>query len=201
MMTAFGRPQGGHDEMVRRSFRFGLRLGLLAGVGFAVFKMLQSRRPAAPEFTPQPAPWPPAPVAKPAAPPQPAAAPAPTAAAPKPAASASPAPAAPVSKATEPPKPAAPKVTPSEAPPARQRPLVAKKAPAKKGAPSAPSAPAGPWVAASGAVCPPSHPVKAKLASKIFHTPGQLAYDRTVPDRCYKDADAASADGLRQAKR
>src|SRR5438445_7967768 len=30
--------------MVRRSFRFGLRLGLLGGAGFAVMKVLQARR-------------------------------------------------------------------------------------------------------------------------------------------------------------
>jgi hypothetical protein len=43
--------------------------------------------------------------------------------------------------------------------------------------------------------------VKAKLASKIFHLPGMLNYDRTRPDRCYRDAGAAEADGLRPAKR
>src|SRR5437660_4229869 len=30
--------------MVRRSFRFGLRLGLLGGAGFALMKVLQARR-------------------------------------------------------------------------------------------------------------------------------------------------------------
>ena len=49
--------------------------------------------------------------------------------------------------------------------------------------------------------CPAGHPVKAKLKSKIFHEPGQLNYDRTTPDRCYVDAAAAEADGLRAAKR
>jgi hypothetical protein len=43
--------------------------------------------------------------------------------------------------------------------------------------------------------------VKGKLTSKIFHLPGMLNYDRTKPDRCYKDASAAEGDGLRQAKR
>jgi hypothetical protein len=28
-----------------------------------------------------------------------------------------------------------------------------------------------------------------------------MNYDRTNPDRCYRDADAAEADGLRAAKR
>jgi hypothetical protein len=35
----------------------------------------------------------------------------------------------------------------------------------------------------------------------IYHLPGMLAYDRTQPDRCYRDAPAAEADGLRKAKR
>ncbi|HEY8547640.1 MAG TPA: hypothetical protein VIL36_21405 [Acidimicrobiales bacterium] len=49
--------------------------------------------------------------------------------------------------------------------------------------------------------CPPTHPVKAKLSSRIYHVPGGLAYERTVPDRCYRDAAAAEADGFRAAKR
>ena len=57
------------------------------------------------------------------------------------------------------------------------------------------------WVEPSGDVCPTSHPVKAKLSSKIFHLPGMLNYDRTKPDRCYRDGDAAEGDGLRPAKR
>ena len=72
-------------------------------------------------------------------------------------------------------------------------------------APSAPAArptdPAGAWVEPEGGACPTSHPVKAKLGSKIFHLPGMLNYDRTNPDRCYRDAEAAEADGLRPAKR
>jgi hypothetical protein len=59
------------------------------------------------------------------------------------------------------------------------------------------------WVApeAGGLVCPTSHPVKGKLSSKLFHLPGMFAYDRTKPDRCYRDEEAAVADGLRRAKR
>ncbi|MFP5322740.1 MAG: hypothetical protein ACLGIC_12965 [Acidimicrobiia bacterium] len=49
--------------------------------------------------------------------------------------------------------------------------------------------------------CPEGYPIKAKMSSKIFHAPGQLNYDRTTPDRCYVDAAAAEADGLRAAKR
>jgi len=64
-----------------------------------------------------------------------------------------------------------------------------------------PSSPARLWVEPQGAFCPSSHPVKAKLSSSIFHLPGMTAYERTTPDRCYTDAAAAEADGLRQAKR
>lgn len=50
-------------------------------------------------------------------------------------------------------------------------------------------------------MCPASHPVKAKLSSKVFHLPGMANYERTKADRCYPDAETAEADGLRQAKR
>ena len=50
-------------------------------------------------------------------------------------------------------------------------------------------------------ICPASHPVKAKLSSKVFHLPGMANYERTKADRCYPDAGTAEADGLRQAKR
>jgi len=49
--------------------------------------------------------------------------------------------------------------------------------------------------------CPATHPVKAKLASGVFHLPGMANYERTKADRCYPDADTARADDLRQAKR
>ena len=57
------------------------------------------------------------------------------------------------------------------------------------------------WVASVDGACPATHPVKAKLASKIFHLPGMANYERTIPDRCYVDAASAEADGLRVAKR
>ena len=68
--------------------------------------------------------------------------------------------------------------------------------------PSTPSvAPSPPWIDAEGGSSPATHPVKAKLKSGIYHLPGMLNYDRTVPDRWYRDAEAAEADGLRKAKR
>jgi hypothetical protein len=60
---------------------------------------------------------------------------------------------------------------------------------------------APPWVDPAGGTCPASHPVKAKLSSKIFHLPGMANYERTHPDRCYLGAAQAEADGLRPAKR
>jgi hypothetical protein len=57
------------------------------------------------------------------------------------------------------------------------------------------------WVDPDGNVCPDTHPVKGKLSSKIFQVPGNFAYDRTNPDRCYQSAEAAAADGMRPAKR
>jgi hypothetical protein len=59
---------------------------------------------------------------------------------------------------------------------------------------------AAPWI--DGAAGPSAdHPVKAKLRSGIYHLPGMLNYERCTPDRWYRDAEAAEADGLRPAKR
>jgi hypothetical protein len=66
-------------------------------------------------------------------------------------------------------------------------------------APTTPAPPA--WVQPVDGECPVGFPIKAKLSSKIFHAPGGANYERTVPDRCYRDAVAAEADGLRAAKR
>lgn len=62
-----------------------------------------------------------------------------------------------------------------------------------------PSLPA--WVEPQDKACPPTHPVKAKQSSNIFHVPGGLNYDRTVPDRCYRDEAAAIADGFVKSRR
>ena len=67
--------------------------------------------------------------------------------------------------------------------------------------PTAPVAAPAAWVEPTDGTCPVSHPVKAKLGSGIFHVPGGQMYDRTVPERCYADAAAAEADGLRASKR
>ena len=57
------------------------------------------------------------------------------------------------------------------------------------------------WIEAIAGPPPASHPVKAKLGSGIYHLPGMMNYDRTKPDRYYRSAADAEADGLRAAKR
>ena len=92
-------------------------------------------------------------------------------------------------------KPAEPATTPTPKP----KPAVV---PEPDGVPVADAPTGSPWVEPDAdGECPASHPIKAKMKSKIFHAPGQLNYDRTTPDRCYVDAAAAEADGLRAAKR
>jgi hypothetical protein len=84
------------------------------------------------------------------------------------------------------PRPAAPKVAPKAAP---RDTTKAKPARTQK------------WTEpnADGS-CPKTHPIKAKLASGIYHAPGGSNYARTKPDRCYVDEAAAAADGLRPSK-
>jgi hypothetical protein len=67
--------------------------------------------------------------------------------------------------------------------------------------PPQPAVDVAPWIeSADSGTCPAHHPVKAKLASGIYHVPGGANYARTRPDRCYLSADAAEADGLRPSK-
>jgi hypothetical protein len=134
--------------------------------------------------------------------------------------------AAPAAKAAAPAKRAAKKATPAKTAPGK---IVAastvrtpgKKAgqaagapPAKAGAPaskrtaSARIVPADKgtaadrkWLPPEGDACPPTHQVKAKLSSMIYHLPGMAAYARTTPDRCYATAEDAEEDGFARAKR
>ena len=57
--------------------------------------------------------------------------------------------------------------------------------------------PGATWVDPIEGVCPASHPVKAATTKGLFYLPADPASERVVPDRCYIDADAARADGLR----
>lgn len=152
----------------------GLLVGLLGGAVAAVFKAVQSRSSST-SAPITPAPWTPIPDAEPVVvPPKPAAAPTPT---PAP----TPAPKAPVERTS---------VSIADL---QEAPEKKPAAPRKKKLP--------PWVEPVDGDCPPTHQVKAKLSSKIYHLPGGLNYARTHPDRCYVDAAAAEADGLRPAKR
>jgi hypothetical protein len=57
------------------------------------------------------------------------------------------------------------------------------------------------WVPSVGGQCPVTHPVKGNANSRIYHVPGGRYYAATVPERCYRDAAAAEADGMRASKR
>jgi hypothetical protein len=146
-------------------------VGLLGGAVAAALKAFQGRPVAQPAAGPAPT-WTPLPDAQPVVVP------------PRPAPTAPSTPRAPVERST---------VSIADL---QEAPAPAKKAPAKKKA-----APLPPWVEPIDGACPPTHPVKGKMASKIYHLPGGFNYPRTKPDRCYRDAAAAEADGLRPAKR
>ena len=169
---------------MRRTFRVGVRLGLLFGIGFAVFKLLQSRRPSeVPLPAAPPDPWPPVP-----------------APAPKPAAAQAPAPKPAVQDLIEGPPPAvAPRAVKKAAKTTKATTKAVKKA--SKATKAAKKKVATGWVEPQGGICPLSHPIKAKVASMIFHQPGMLNYTRTRPDRCYATEAAATRDGFAPAKR
>ena len=57
------------------------------------------------------------------------------------------------------------------------------------------------WVDPVDGQCPLSHPVKGNASSGIYHLPASRFYDKTSPERCYRDAAAAEADGMRAPKR
>jgi hypothetical protein len=205
--------------MVRRSFRFGLWVGLLVGIGFAVYKTMQARRTMRETAAaPQRDPWPPMTRVEPE---DERPAPEPVAEhEPEPAAGAAtdememdpdveteadavsslevvPAPAAALEERTGP------------APAAMVAPEPAEVAIPEPPAPSGlrlvrPPAdePAQKWVEpVSADTCPESHPIKVKLSSRLFHLPGMFAYARTKPDRCYDTEQGAADDGFTRAKR
>jgi hypothetical protein len=58
------------------------------------------------------------------------------------------------------------------------------------------------WVRPDGeGEVPDSHPVKAKVSSRVYRVPGMATYDQTKADRCYATPEAAEADGFTKAKR
>jgi len=180
--------------VLRRSFRIGLWLGLLAGLGFALTKILRPKPERAPLGASHSS-WPP--LEAPIATPSPVAVPEPEV--------------EPVVVAEEPglvligdeplqePEPA-PVTKPVAKKPAKKAAAPKKAATPKAAAPAAKKT-LPPWVDPTGTICPQTHPVKGKLSSMIFQVPGNFAYERTTPDRCYKSPDDAEDDGLRAAKR
>lgn len=218
------RTSGNVAPMVRRSFRMGLRVGLLIGVAFALFKTVQSRRSTNAE--PPPEPWKPIvdtprprpPVDEaPAAPVDEVGEPLIAPVVDEPAVAADAAVAAPVGdevamvadEILSPERVAKPEpldvVADADRPiaPVKKAAKAAKKAAKRvtKARKAANAAAPPPYVDPDGGICPTTHPVKAKLASRLFHLPGMFAYDRTRPDRCYVDASAAEADGFTKARR
>lgn len=163
------------DAPVLKLMRRGVLVSLLAGAAYAAYRFLASRAPdtGGLTFEASPVPGPPRPV------------PARTTSASAPARSSA-------SASSTPAAATAPEPTP-------ERPLVD-----GSGAMPVPEAAftgSTPWVDPIEGECPVSHPVKAKLSSGIYHLPGGGNYDRTRAERCYVDADAATADGLRPPKR
>lgn len=160
--------------------RLGVKTGLFVALLLGVMKLVQSRRNSPEDdFAPAgPDSWPPVQDTVDVEPPAPV-----------------------VARPTPPVK----KANPAQRVPAARKSPAAKKAPATKSARAAKKAAqaSGPvtWVGPTGRICPPSHPVKAKLSSRIFHLPGMAAYNRTTPDRCYADEPSAVEDGFIRAKR
>jgi hypothetical protein len=187
--------------VIRRSFRIGLRLGLFAGVVFAILKIMQARRPADPVVSAPAKPWPPVPTPAPT----PAPAPPRVVAEPTPEPATKPVEAV-VPEARHVTKKAVKTVKAAVVPEARRVKKAAKtvkkatKTAAKTAAKKTTPATRG-WVEPQGQVCPLSHPIKAKMASRIYHLPGMFNYTRTRPDRCYASEAAAKRDGLASAKR
>ncbi|MFN2502680.1 MAG: hypothetical protein ABR540_00300 [Acidimicrobiales bacterium] len=201
--------------MIRRSIRTGFRIGVLAGIAFALFKLVQSRRSTSPLSSGTEWAAPPkrngrsgetplvdphmlqgVSLKRPEAPP--ASAPPPTAVSDGPSRDTGLVSAAPEAPEASPPPASA---EPKPAVKAAARAVKSSARSVKKASKAVRKSVAKAWVDPKGAICPSSHPVKGKLSSGIFHLRGMAAYERTTPDRCYRDEGSAAADGLRKAKR
>ena len=64
-----------------------------------------------------------------------------------------------------------------------------------------PEPPPASWVKPVGTVCPTSHPIKAKLGSKVFRRPDMPGYEASKPDRCYASEGEARRAGFTEARR
>ena len=47
--------------------------------------------------------------------------------------------------------------------------------------------------------CPPGYLIKGNMPSRRYHEPGQLSYDRTIPEVCFQSVEAAAAAGFAPA--
>ena len=208
--------------MLRRTAKISVRLGVLVAIAFVIKKVLDSQRkeptpvrPVAPP-TPEPDPEPaasfpdPEPESVPEAVVAPDPEPEPEPEPPEPAPEPEPEP-APEPAMAKPAKKAAKKAAPR---PKREEPLKAKKA-AKKATKAVranrattnhvvPDTPIGAilsWVEPVGGVCPPSHPIKVKLGSRVFRRPDSPGYENSKPDRCYASEGAARRGGFNESQR
>lgn len=84
--------------------------------------------------------------------------------------------------------------------PTRAAPASSDAAGAPSGSTEQPASGERRWVDPVDGACPDGFPIKANAKSGIYHVPGGQFYARTVPERCYADADSAEADGYRAAK-
>lgn len=57
------------------------------------------------------------------------------------------------------------------------------------------------WVEPLDGACPTTHPIKAKLGSRVFRRPGMPTYEASKPDRCYASEGAARRAGFTEAQR
>jgi hypothetical protein len=48
--------------------------------------------------------------------------------------------------------------------------------------------------------CPAGYPIKGNMPSNRYHEPGQLSYDRTIPEVCFQSAEAAESAGFSPAR-
>lgn len=64
------------------------------------------------------------------------------------------------------------------------------------------SAHADGWIqVAEGESCPIGYPIKGNATSRIYHLPGQAAYEKTIPEICFATEEAAALLGYRPRKR
>lgn len=200
--------------MLRRTAKISVRLGVLVVIALIIKKLVDSQKPTGPAAVVPVRPPTPKPDAR-IPDPEPAAATVEEATAVEP----EPEPEPESEPESEPEPEAAPEPEPEPERPLRAEPLKAKKAakkatkkaakkaaPAKRVAPPhvTPDTPVGAilsWVEPVGGVCPPSHPIKAKLGSRVFRRPGMASYENSKPDRCYASEGAARRGGFNEAQR